>query len=407
MDLRTRLIAPLFQSLDGEVKVFDLDAFVKRTLLFETYIIHSHNLEEIPHLVNVFGFDGLLMLLETGEIKLDCTVNTTGSLGPSMFINEPVSNKIRPPYHYAFVEVATGDFHKNINLSLKDIESKIDLPKRQTIRLRKAIYIALERPPKDAENYSLRNTKEELESSRNLVVRALQMALKKKLGIEVDQSDIEIEIQYSEQNNFKAVSNISKKFSLDDLTSHKIIETACLAIAKRNDWINRMRVFSALASFSEIDLPVFGDKLAFLATALAPKSDEDRFQRIIELTGLPQLDNSRTNKLDAKKLLALRGSKEIVEFRQWLKTTDGLSETEILHQIRSLSKSIANVVHSQSGKSIRFLITNGIGLIPGIGQMTSLTLSILDQFLVDKFLPHSGVAAFVDDLYPSLFDYKD
>ncbi len=407
MDLRTRLIAPLFQSLESEAKVFDLDAFVKRTILFETYIIHSHNLEEIPHLVRVFGFDGLLRLLETGGIKLDCNVNTTGSLGSSTFISEPVTNKIRPPYHYALAEVATGDFHKNISLSLKDIEAKINLSKRQTIRLRKAIYIALEQPPKDTENYSLRNTKEELTSSPSLVARAVQIALKKKLGIDASQSDIEVEIQYGERHNFTATSNISKKFLLDDSTSHKVIETACLAIATRNDWLDRMRVFSALASFSEFELPIFGDKLEFLAKSLAPKTDEDRFQRIVELTEMPQLDNSKVNSLDAKKLLALRGSREVEEFRHWLRTTDGLSDAEILYQVRSLSKVVGNVINSQTSKSIRFLITNGIGFIPVAGQITSLALGVIDQFLFDKFLPRSGVTAFIDDLYPSLFDSKN
>ena len=59
MDLRTRLIAPLFRSLGGDKKIFDLDAFIKRILLFETYIVNSERLTEIPHLVRIFSFDGI------------------------------------------------------------------------------------------------------------------------------------------------------------------------------------------------------------------------------------------------------------------------------------------------------------------------------------------------------------
>jgi len=54
LDLRTRLVAPSFNLLsDGRIGDFDLDALIKRLLLFETYIIDSYGLTEIPHLVQL------------------------------------------------------------------------------------------------------------------------------------------------------------------------------------------------------------------------------------------------------------------------------------------------------------------------------------------------------------------
>ena len=69
----------------------------------------------------------------------------------------------------------------------------------------------------------------------------------------------------------------------------KLLSSACLAIAKHNDRIEKMRAYSALSGFNDIDIPVFGEKLAFLASAVNPGVEEERFQRVIELNGLPQI----------------------------------------------------------------------------------------------------------------------
>jgi len=107
MDLRSRLIAPLFRSLDSGKKIFDVDSFVKRTILFDSYIIDSERLNEVPHIIRIFGFDGFLTLFESGSIKLNCHVKNTASLGPIFFLKEAPSNKIRPPLHYSFTAVST------------------------------------------------------------------------------------------------------------------------------------------------------------------------------------------------------------------------------------------------------------------------------------------------------------
>lgn len=127
MDLRTRLIAPSFLALDGNKKMFDIDAFVKRTILFETYIIDSDGLAEVPHLIRVFGFDGFLAILEAGIVRLSYIVKRTASLGSNYFINEAPSDKIRPPLHYSFAEVSTGNLYKNLNLKFQRIAPDLDI----------------------------------------------------------------------------------------------------------------------------------------------------------------------------------------------------------------------------------------------------------------------------------------
>ena len=97
-------------------------------------------------------------------------------------------------------------------------------------------------------------------------------------------------------------------------------------------------------------------------------------------------------------MLEIRKSTESKEFRHWLVTTDGMSDAEIVEQVRSLSKVIGRFIGGEAGQNIRFFVTNSVGFIPVIGTAISMSLSILVQFLLDKNFPRSGVSAFIGDM---------
>lgn len=404
MDLRSRLIAPLFRSLDSDKKIFDVDAFVKRTILFDSYIIDSEGLNEVPHIIRIFGFDGFLALFEFGFVKFNCHVKRTGSLGPNFFLKEAPSEKIRPPFHYSFTAVSTGDLYHNINLSLQRIEPHIDITSRQLVRMRKTIYASLENPQDDNDELSIKNTKSDLISDPDILAKALVIAIWNQIGIQVNYQEIKVNIQYENEHDLQVTSNIQELVGFEVSVAHKTIEKACLAIAKRNDRIEQMKNYSALSGFNDTDIPLFADKLAFLASAISPDRDEERFQRVIEITGLPHLNYVEDVHLNAKKLIEIRQSIEALEFRQWLRITDNLSDEEIINQVRSLSKIVGRLIGGEVGQNIRFLITNGVGFVPVVGQAISTSLSILDKFLIDRIFPRSGISAFIDDMYPSLFE---
>jgi hypothetical protein len=396
MDLRARLIAPSFHLQDdGSIGDFNFDALIKRLLLFETYILDSRGLTEIPHLVQAFGKDGLFLLLETGVLRINCSFSHTGSL---------TSSGESSPFHYKFVTIEPAEINEYVNLLLQEIEPQIEHTARQTVHLRRAIYASLEQPIDKTSSLALTAMREELSSSTQLLKSALIIALYKQLGIRGTTTAIEVAVEFDSENDFRVESNLQESFDLDRRTAHKIIEASCLAIARRNDRIEQMKRFSALTGFSDIDLPIFGEKLGFLASALSPDIDENRFQRIVELARLPQIKDVRNTRIDAKQLLKIRDSVECTEFRRWLTTTDAMSDDEIIQQIRSFSKIVGRTISGEVGQNIRFLITNGIGFVPVVGPVMSIPLSILDHFLIEKIFPRSGVSAFIDDMYPSLFE---
>jgi len=403
MDIKSRLIAPSFRLLkDGQVGNFDLDAFLKRFLLFETYIIDSRGLTELPHLIRAFTLDGLFALIESGSLRINCSFRNTGSKNTSIPEEKETNKPVYQPFHYTFVTIEPAEINEHVNFLLQKIEPKIQLTSRQKVHLRKAIYKSLEHPIDDS--ISMESTRTELTLSPNVLKSAVSIAMFKHFGIQVRGKEVEFSVRFDSENDFSVESNIQNCYDLDQLTAHKVIESACLAIAKRNDRIEQMRRYSALTGFSDIDLPIFGERLEFLASSLSPDIQENRFQRIIELTGLPQIKNDQNIHLDAKQLMKIRDSVECVEFRQWLATTDAMSDDDVIRQVRSLANTIGRYIGGEPGQNIRFLITNGIGFVPVAGQIISLPLSILDHFLLEKIFPRSGVSAFIDDMYPSIFD---
>jgi hypothetical protein len=69
----------------------------------------------------------------------------------------------------------------------------------------------------------------------------------------------------------------------------------------------------------------------------------------------------------------------------------------------SVGSALTKAVHSKVGKIIRWVASNGIGIIPVTGQILGPALDALDTFLLEKVLPESGVTIVVNDLYPSIF----
>ncbi len=50
----------------------DVGGLVRRLLLFDTYILYSVRLKEVPDLVRHFGLDGTLVLLSSGALEIRC-----------------------------------------------------------------------------------------------------------------------------------------------------------------------------------------------------------------------------------------------------------------------------------------------------------------------------------------------
>lgn len=146
---------------------------------------------------------------------------------------------------------------------------------------------------------------------------------------------------------------------------------------------------------------IFESKLAFLESFYSADAQAARLHKVVSIAGLPDLrDAADAERVDLLKILELRQQPEIREFRDWLWSTESLSEEEIAERIGGFREKLAHAVHSKWGKGLRWLVTKAWGAAEPI---SALGVSALDAFLLEDVLPQSGISTFIGSHYPSIF----
>jgi hypothetical protein len=169
-----------------------------------------------------------------------------------------------------------------------------------------------------------------------------------------------------------------------------------------NHRIDDMETYRALSGLQDSEVPILEEKLSLLASQLDPDWQEERFDCIVELHGLPDVEQAAAQAIDVDQLLEVRSSEECREFRAWLRTLDSADDQEIRERVASLAEATSRVVHSGGGKVARFLVTTGLGAIPGVGFFAGIGAGALDQFVVEKVIGEPGPASFLSRFYRSL-----
>jgi hypothetical protein len=148
----------------------------------------------------------------------------------------------------------------------------------------------------------------------------------------------------------------------------------------------------------------FEGRLTRFWSQLDPEAQEGRLRRITSIGGLPGLDDLPAHqRIDINKLLKLRDSTECQELRRWLRQVDGETDEQMDERFKDVREKLASITHSRTGKTIRFLVDNGVGAIPVVGIAAGPAATLLDKFIVDKLIGEPGPISFLGHAYPSIF----
>lgn len=382
----------------------DLTGFVRRLVLFDKLILQSIRLKELPFLLNVFGYNGFVSLIQSGAFVIHCDAATVGQTGQLRVLESRAKKGLLPLCSYAFSMVRTTDWHSYIENCLRILDAVDSISDTQHNALKNLVKSSAVSYPTDFGTTSLTQLKTELATNRPGIELLVMKSLGDRLGITVDKGSIGITTHRIDDTDFRVETNIASQFHLDELVTHKVIERALLAVGGLNQRIEEMRTYSAISGFLPEEVPIFAEKLDFLFESLLPQRQEERFQRVLDITGVPELDKVDTStRVDADKLLEVRDSAECREFRTWLSTIDYASDTEIRERMGSLQARLSTLAHTKLGRGMRFITITGIRFIPVVGSALAPVLGGLDRFLLEKLFPHSGPASFINNLYPSIF----
>jgi hypothetical protein len=368
----------------------DIQAVVRRLLLFDTYVMTSHRLWEVPRLASTFGTSGVATLLQSGALRLTCEAL---SVCDAKKVGVPTRTDSQTVLCKPLV-IQSADPEKYISDALQVVHSVAGIAHKDAKRLKLAIIEGLECSPPGAGTAALEALREDVKRPvllSHFVARAARLVC----GVSLHSSRVSVAAHLSEDGTFYLESNL---LSLGIVDVDKVLQKAILAMADLNYRLEQMKHFSAISGVvadEGIDLIC---RPGFLMPTIDPELTERQFDRTIEIVGLPEIEDHQF--VDAEKILKIRDTAECRAFREWLKRADNLGDAEIADLVGGLRSKIASVFQSKIGRTLRFVATSAVGTMDtGLG----IAVSALDHFLLDRVLREPGPVAFLNRLYPSIF----
>jgi len=437
MDFRKRLIAPCStRKYGGNVKNTEIEVdfypgeFLERLVLFDTYILDSIHLAEVPHLIRLFGYDQVMELLNSRifQIHFDTYV-AHGSTGRSSEVSPYRAKKGDLPYCSYCIhsfriypydkpgmrEDFLKDHKQFAHNNLQKLNFIEGVSVKQAKKLRKNVADVV--VPFSSENISKEITEKSYSDYRNndsAIKVGIASCLKETQNIEIDPHGIDLKIEFIDEEDFRVESNLQEITSLDIETIHKVVERGLLGIVSRNHLIAKMKDFNCLVGYRENEVPVFGSNLDFIVErAIYPKKLNTSFQQVLSIKGLPDFSIAASQgEIDLIELLKIRNSKECEDFRTWLWNQDSIDPKELKDHLDSFLYKFSNFAKTPFGKGLRWFISTGLGVaIGGVGVTAgvgaSFGLSALDSFLLEHILPKSGAISFINDKLPTIYKKPD
>jgi hypothetical protein len=140
-----------------------------------------------------------------------------------------------------------------------------------------------------------------------------------------------------------------------------------------------MKAHTALNGFRDEELPLFRDKLDFLAATVSSHPKEQSFQRVVDLAGMPKITDENGS-VDFERLFKIRESRETREFRDWLGGMGQATDAEITERIAGLRTLVGLKISGSSRQAIRFLTTT-----PLVSFLTLLCLLWSSECLTSSY----------------------
>jgi hypothetical protein len=402
-EVARRLIAPCctWDPEKREVVDVDIGAIIRDLILFDTLILHSIQLKEFPYLIAAFGTQGVAALLKSGRLRVHCQSVTIGQSGQTTMLR--TKGGVLPLGSYSFIAIRGHDREQYIHNCLQELH-KANAGQKEIIKLKRQVVDALVPWPEDAGNQAVVQLGTDLRSNSSVVHAAMSLALRNEFGITNLPRPLELRLEEIAEQDFCVQSNLMT-LGFDEITIHKMIERALLGLGGLNQRVEEMNTYGAISGFLDRECPLFEDRLGFLLQSIRPGLKQESFERVVEIAGLPEFIPS-IDRIDVERLLELLETKECQEFREWIATLGQASDLEIADRVKNLRARLGTILHTRIGRILRFLVTTGTGLTPGAGIVAGPVAGAIDSFLVEWILPGSGIATFVNQMYPSIFQPK-
>jgi hypothetical protein len=219
-------------------------------------------------------------------------------------------------------------------------------------------------------------------------------------GHTIEPAEVEMRIEKRRTSGYRVWTNLESKHFIDPEPARVATGRGILAVAGIYNRLQEMERHNALSGCSERDLPLLDTCLAFLEGALLKDRSVDQFRRVITIGELTTI--SEDSQIDAAQLIKVASSTECLEFRKWIREVSSMSDEELRERLRSLKSQVGTFATGVGGRTLRFLASTGVGMVPVLGPALGAVVGALDTFVVDKLVAPPGPVVFLNRLYPSI-----
>lgn len=381
----------------------DVGSIIENLLLFETYILNSIRLRELPLLIATFGYEGLRDLLKMGALKINVEALSVAQLGQT-----PLEGRLRkgllPLGSYSFLLIRSENEKEYIHDCFKVVEEITGLKRKQSIKLKEIVAGNLVARTREDQKEILTQLKKDLGSNDPSLKLALAKVVKSEKEVVLDIDKLRLQIHYIDEEDFNVESNVMELLRVDESEAHKLIEKAIFAITRRNQRILDMKTFKALTSFRGDEVSLLESKLNYLVRQSTSDRPGESLRRLMDIKNFPDLQQAALEgKINIEKFLKILHSHELKEFRSWLWAITDASDKEIEEALSTFRQKIGGFIRAPKGIFLRWLTGFGSGFIPVAGPAISGAFGLMDSFLLEKVLPTKGAIVFLDTKMPSIF----
>lgn len=387
-----------FSIIQEDDVLIDINSFIRRFLLFDQYIIQTIRLKDISQLVVNFGVNGLIELLESGYIQIHCDALTTAQTGQSILYTDRGKEPL--PYgSYSFHDINVSDRRWYISDCLRHVHETVPNLK-DAIRLKKAIVGAIVLPPLESGIDVHDGFSQALEQNRTLVKQACLHSFKQ-FDLKVDERLFEIQIDKIGESEFRTNTNLGSIAKLPPEAIHKSIERGLLTVSGFYQRLGYMKYFDAISWMQDSELALLDEDLKHYNFEITSNNLEGNYTKVVEIGGLPVV--APDYKFNATALIRLRHSRECTEFRNWIKSVDGLNEFDIEDVLSSFRSAASTVLGSRTGKVLRFGLSSIVGAVAQ-NPIAGVAISAIDEFLIEAYIKKHGPTIFINNKLPKLYE---
>jgi len=380
----------LILARNGQFSGIDIDTLIHRLLLFDGYVLRTSRFIEIRFLVEMIGYDQTLELLRSGLLEIRCEVHQIASQRDA-----ELRQHARPTFSLVWIEA--HDWEQYVTKCLNELKAQLELTVAQWDCLESAIRSCLRRLDWETKQEIAASFINSMERAPDVLEESVRLAGRRR-RLPIVLPNFEIRAARLDDDLICVESNLSHiRIPREELW--EIIRDGLMGVGVLEQNIGEMKRYQAMGGFSAEELQVFQRRLSGIAGAVDPTDAEKRLFRVARLVGMPLFDASTMNlRIDA--LLGIRESDELRAFRDWLATSDGLDDKHVRALLKGYRARLATRFRSGSATVTRLMVECAVGVK---NPVAGLALTVLDSFLLEKLLPHSGPAAFINKTFPSLF----